>query len=134
MDMPQAEVGGPPVIVVPPSTAGATEGLRALLDGQARVVLTDDDVGSLEEARAAANDGFVVIATRLVERLRTVPALTPDDRALLELVAAGASNLMLAAGLQRSRAAIGRDVTRLCETLDVPDRAALIQEAREQGF
>jgi DNA-binding NarL/FixJ family response regulator len=134
MDVPEGEGGGPSVMVVRSSMAGATKGLGALVDGRARIVLSSDDIDVLDDAQAAVNEGFAVIATRLVDRMRSVPSLTPDDRALLELVAAGASNLMLAAGLQRSRTAIGRDITRLCETLGVADRAALIQEAREQGF
>jgi DNA-binding NarL/FixJ family response regulator len=124
----------PTVLVVHSSSAACAEGVAAFVDGRAGVVLVADELALLPDALDAASKGFAVLSSSVVEAARPVAVLTAGERALLSMVADGASNDEIAGELGCSLSSAKREVLRLCSNLGVAGRPALIGVARDLGF
>lgn len=73
------------------------------------------------------------IARRLTA-LRLGPAITPREREILALIAAGRANKEIAAALDVSEDTVKRHVSHILEKLDVNDRAQATAEAIRRGI
>ena len=94
----------------------------------------------------AAHDGDTVIGSGASDRLRAVfrnesptpqspfPQLTRRELEILELIATGANNRMIATRLYLSDKTIRNNVTTIMTKLGAPDRASIIVTARERGL
>lgn len=137
----------------------ATAALRAY-DPQARVLIfstfaRDDeiqaalDAGALGYLQKSASREELLSALRTVAQgraslapelsrrlaaLRLGPAITPREREILALIAAGRANKEIAAVLQVSEDTVKRHVSHILEKLDVNDRAQATAEAIRRGI
>lgn len=137
----------------------ATAALRAH-DAAARVLIfstfaRDDeiqaalDAGALGYLQKSASRDELLAAMRTVARgqrslppeiarrlsaLRLGPAITPREREILALVAAGRANKEIAAVLGVSEDTVKRHVSHILEKLDVADRAQATAEAIRRGI
>jgi DNA-binding NarL/FixJ family response regulator len=141
------------------SGAEATAALRAI-DPAARVLIfstfaRDDEVQAALEAgalgylqKSASRDELLAalqqvargarslppeVARRLAA-LRLGPAITPREREILALIAAGRANKEIAAELGVSEDTIKRHVSHILEKLDVNDRAQATAQAIRRGI
>ena len=73
------------------------------------------------------------IARRLTA-LRLGPAITPREREILALIAAGRANKEIGATLGVSEDTVKRHVSHILEKLDVADRAQATAEAIRRGI
>jgi DNA-binding NarL/FixJ family response regulator len=104
--------------------------LRAeLLPGAVRAAVAGDVLLSGEPTRRLA-ETFVV---RAPQPSPVVAALSPREREVLELVAAGASNGEIAARLHLGETTVKTYVSRLLAKLDRRDRVGLVIAAYENG-
>ncbi len=139
--------------------AAATAALRAH-DPRARVLIfstfaRDDeiqaalDAGALGYLQKSAGRAELIAAIRLVARdgrslppevarrlaaQRLGPAITPREREILVLIAAGRANKEIAAELGVSEDTVKRHVSHILEKLDVNDRAQATAEAIRRGI
>lgn len=139
--------------------AAATATLRAH-DPKARVLIfstfaRDDeiqaalDAGALGYLQKSAGRAELIAAIRLVARegrslppevarrltaQRLGPAITPREREILVLIAAGRANKEIAAELGVSEDTVKRHVSHILEKLDVNDRAQATAEAIRRGI
>lgn len=143
------------------SGAGATRALRTLPDPPAVLVLTnyDSDVDILEAIEAGASGYLLkdappsdliravldaaagrtalapVVADRLLERRRRPEAsLTPREREVLGLVAAGLSNRQIGERLFLSQPTVKSHLAHCYGKLGVSSRTAALAHARELGL
>jgi len=114
--------------------ADCADAIAAVAAGRVDVTLRADELDLLPEALDAAEKGFVVVSTRVLEGARRLPPLTEGDRAMLRLVADGAANDAIAEALSCSTASVKRGLRRLSALLGVGGRPALIRAARALGF
>ncbi len=141
------------------SGADATAALREI-DPGARVLIfstfaRDDEVqtaldaGALGYLQKSASRDELLAALRQVARgvrslppevarrlaaLRLGPAITPREREILVLIAAGRANKEIAAELGVSEDTVKRHVSHILEKLDVNDRAQATAEAIRRGI
>lgn len=71
---------------------------------------------------------------RRLNALRLGPAITPREREILALIAAGSANKEIAAALQISEDTVKRHVSHILEKLEVNDRAQATAEAIRRGI
>ena len=122
------------VLLVQASTAACEEAVAALVDGRARVVLAVDETDLLPAAEAAAASGFAVVSTRVLEAAGEMPDLSAEDRALLRLIATGASHRDAATALGCSEATAKAATARLVLRLGSDGRAGLVELAARLGL
>ncbi len=141
------------------SGADATAALREI-DPNARVLIfstfaRDDEVqtaldaGALGYLQKSASRDELLAALRQVARgvrslppevarrlaaLRLGPAITPREREILALIAAGRANKEIASELGVSEDTVKRHVSHILEKLDVNDRAQATAEAIRRGI
>ena len=72
--------------------------------------------------------------SRRLTALRVGPAITPREREILTLIAAGRANKEIAATLDVSEDTVKRHVSHILEKLDVNDRAQATAEAIRRGI
>lgn len=137
----------------------ATAALRAH-DATARVLIfstfaRDDDIqaaldaGALGYLQKSASRQELLAALRSVAQrrltvppeiarrlntLRLGPAITPREREILALIAAGRANKEIAAALHVSEDTVKRHVSHILDKLDVNDRAQATAEAIRRGI
>jgi DNA-binding NarL/FixJ family response regulator len=93
--------------------------------------------GILEQTIRTVNAGRRVIPPRIAERLAhrlSVPALTPRERTVLELVAKGLSNREIGARLSTAPGTVKVHLGRIYAKLGVGDRTAAALLAIERGL
>jgi DNA-binding NarL/FixJ family response regulator len=122
------------VLFVDPAGVACESALDAVVRGTVAVVLAAGEEDLLAEAIEAAERGFAVVSTRVVEGARSAPTLSGRDRRLLALVAEGASNGEVAEHLHCSTATVKRVITDLVRRLAVDGRPGLIAAARDLGI
>lgn len=118
----------------------------AMRAGARGYVLKDADGADLRRAIRAVGSGEAIfspaIAARMMRFFDTPPAgpahvfpdLTDSERAVLQLLATGASNDAIAAQLHYSPKTVRNYVSNIFAKLQVADRAAAIVKAREAGL
>jgi DNA-binding NarL/FixJ family response regulator len=118
----------------------------ALRAGASGYLLKGADQEQIRRAVHAAADGEAIfgaeIATRVLAYFTVQPApasapfpqLTDRERQVLELVAQGRSNTIIAARLQLSQKTIRNNVSNILVKLQVADRAQAIVRARDAGL
>ncbi|WP_414662906.1 response regulator [Horticoccus sp. 23ND18S-11] len=85
--------------------------------------------------RVAAGEQHVPAAVlRRLSALRTGPAITPKEREVLALIAAGRANKEIAAVLLVSEDTVKRHVSNILDKLHVNDRAQATMEAIRRGI
>jgi DNA-binding NarL/FixJ family response regulator len=118
----------------------------ALRAGARGYLLKGSGPDQIVRAILAAHDGDTIIGSGASDRLRAVfraetmtpqspfPQLTRRELEILELVATGANNRMIATRLYLSDKTIRNNVTTIMSKLGSPDRASIIVTAREHGL
>jgi len=113
--------------------------LRAVEKGAAGYMLKDAPREELFGAVRAVAEGksplAPAVAARLVERLRTPPeeTLSPREIEVLELVAKGTSNKLIAKALWISETTVKTHLLHVFDKLEVTDRTAAVTEALRRG-
>lgn len=141
------------------SGAEATAALRAA-DPAARVLIfstfaRDDEIQAALDAgalgylqKSASRDELLAALQQVARGLRTLPpevarrlaalrlgpAITPREREILALIAAGRANKEIAGSLGVSEDTVKRHVSHILEKLDVNDRAQATAEAIRRGI
>lgn len=82
--------------------------------------------------RGAAHRSAEIAAT--LAAMRAGPTITPRERSILELIAAGRANKEIAALLGIAEDTVKRHVSHILEKLDVHDRAQATAEAIKRGL
>jgi DNA-binding NarL/FixJ family response regulator len=120
------------------STYARDDEIQAALDAGALGYLQKS--ASREELLAAlrtVGQGRPSLAPELGRRLNALrlgPAITPREREILALIAAGRANKEIAGLLQVSEDTVKRHVSHILEKLDVNDRAQATAEAIRRGI
>lgn len=108
--------------------------LDAITAGRALTAISADDPESLIPALRAAADRTVHLPSDLVDEANRAPRLEHRLRQTLRLVIAGHSNPAIARQLHESESTAKRDIGVLLRRFDVPNRVALVAQARMAGF
>jgi len=118
----------------------------ALLAGALGYLLKGADQDDIRRVVQAAAAGEAIFGAGLASRVLAYftaqptpapapfPQLTEREREVLELVAQGRSNAMIAARLQLSQKTIRNNVSNILAKLQVADRAQAIIRARDAGL
>ncbi len=119
----------------------------ALRAGARGYVLKDAEESEIAGAIRAVASGAAIFSPAIANRVLTMfqgfdgrstepvfPDLTPREREILELIAAGMSNRHIAQELSLSVKTIGNHVSNIFGKLQVADRAEAIVRAREAGL
>jgi RNA polymerase sigma factor (sigma-70 family) len=143
-----AEVAGGTSVVMISAHDDADLVRRALRDGALGYIRKDAEPAEVLRLVRRAAEGKTALsadmALRLAESLRlqrdratveqALAALTPRQREVVALIAEGSTNREIAERLYLSEGTVRNHVTRVLETLDVPDRAKLaVLLVRHQG-
>jgi NarL family two-component system response regulator LiaR len=131
-------------VIVLTSFADDDRLLPAIQAGAAGYLLKDAQPGELDRAVRAAHAGEAIldpaVAARLVDALAQEPAsepverLTPREREVLELIAQGRSNKLIARELEISEKTVKAHVGHLLEKLGVSDRTQAALYAVRAGL
>jgi DNA-binding NarL/FixJ family response regulator len=120
------------------STFARDDEVHAALDAGALGYLQksasrDELLAALQHVGRGARSLPPEVARRLAA-LRLGPAITPREREILALIAAGRANKEIAAELGVSEDTVKRHVSHILEKLDVNDRAQATAEAIRRGL
>lgn len=118
----------------------------ALRAGARGYIVKGADPDQISRAIAAVADGEVVVGATLAGRVAAFfragpraatpafPALSPREHDILDLVAAGHSNSVIAERLALSEKTVRNNVSNIFTKLQVTDRAGAIVRARDAGL
>jgi DNA-binding NarL/FixJ family response regulator len=120
------------------STFARDDEVQAALDAGALGYLQksasrDELLAALQQVARGFRSLPLEVARRLAA-LRLGPAITPREREILALIAAGRANKEIAAELGVSEDTVKRHVSHILEKLDVNDRAQATAEAIRRGI
>ncbi len=120
------------------STFARDDEVQAALDAGALGYLqksaSRDELLTALRSVAAGNRFLQSDLSRRLAALRLGPAITPREREILTLIAAGRANKEIAAALDVSEDTVKRHVSHILEKLDVNDRAQATAEAIRRGI
>jgi DNA-binding NarL/FixJ family response regulator len=128
-----AQLPGEPRVLILTSATEPAWADRAMRAGASGVVYKDIDPDALVRAIRSVHDGNVLLAARAAGSLRerergphglygSLDALTPREREVLDLIAAGHSNREIARGLNVSEKTVKAHVSSVLAKLGVQDR------------
>jgi DNA-binding NarL/FixJ family response regulator len=119
----------------------------ALRAGARGYLLKDADAEEIVRAVLAVASGDAVYSSAVAKRIvafftsahqtyaaQVFPELTPREREILDLVAAGMGNHEIARRLFLSEKTVRNNIAAILAKLQVPDRAAAIAKARDTGL
>jgi DNA-binding NarL/FixJ family response regulator len=120
------------------STFARDDEIQAALDAGALGYLqksaTREELLAALHAVSQSRRSLAPELARRLNALRLGPAITPREREILALIAAGRANKEIAAALSVSEDTVKRHVSHILEKLDVNDRAQATAEAIRRGI
>lgn len=114
--------------------ASPTEAFEFVQSTRSSVVLMDLQFGATETGADAAGESAPAIAGRLMNRMRAPQiSLSKREIEVLEKVAHGNSNALIASELFVSETTVKSHLVHIFSKLDVSSRTAAVSKARELG-